>query len=187
MKIQQLAVAALLVVALTEALPAPCADAATAPDRLVLPSSVIPEHYDVEVTPDAAHLTFRGRARITVDVMRATQSIVLNAADLSFDRVALSDRTEAPKVIIDAEQQTATFTFGAPLARGHYVLSIDYHGKIYQQASGFFALDYVSDGAVTKRALFTQFENSDARRFLPCWDEPARKATFHGSCHRRRQ
>jgi len=63
MKTQQLAVAALLVVALTGALPAPCADAAAATDRIVLPSSVIPEHYDVEVTPDAAHLNFRGRAR----------------------------------------------------------------------------------------------------------------------------
>jgi aminopeptidase N len=178
MKTQQFAVAALLAVALTRALPAPCADTATAPDRIVLPSSVIPAHYDVEVTPDAAHLTFRGRARIAVDVTRATQSIVLNAADLSFDRVALSGRTEAPKITIDAEQQTATFAFGAPLARGRYVLSIDYRGKIYQQASGFFALDYIGDGAVTKRALFTQFENSDARRFLPCWDEPARKATF---------
>jgi aminopeptidase N len=178
MKTQQLAVAALLVVALTGALPAPCADAAAATDRIVLPSSVIPEHYDVEVTPDAAHLNFRGRARIAIDVTRQTQSIVLNAADLSFDRVALSGSTEAPKITTDAEQQTATFAFGAPLAPGSYVLSIDYRGKIYQQASGFFALDYVGDGTATKRALFTQFENSDARRFLPCWDEPARKATF---------
>jgi aminopeptidase N len=178
MKTQRLAVAALLIVALTGAPPAPCADAAAAPDRIVLPSSVIPEHYDVEVTPDATHLSFRGHARITVEVTRQTQSIVLNAADLSFDRVALSGRTEAPKITLDAEQQTATFAFGVPLAAGRYVLSIDYRGKIYQQASGFFALDYVGDGAVTKRALFTQFENSDARRFLPCWDEPARKATF---------
>ena len=173
----QLAVA-LVVVALTRAIPAPCADAAAAPDRIVLPSSVIPEHYDVEVTPDAAHLNFRGRARIAVEVTRQTQSIVLNAADLSFERVALSGRTAAPKITLDAEQQTATFAFGAPLAPGRYVLAIDYRGRIYQQASGFFALDYAGDGATKKRALFTQFENSDARRFLPCWDEPARKATF---------
>src|SRR6202046_4448437 len=83
----QLAVAALIVVALTRAIPASCADAGAAPDRIVLPSSVIPEHYDVEVAPDAAHLSFRGRARIAVEVTRRTQSIVLNAADLSFERV----------------------------------------------------------------------------------------------------
>ena len=26
-----------------------------------------------------------------------------------------------------------------------------------------------------KRALYTQFENSDARRFMPSWDEPILK------------
>jgi aminopeptidase N len=177
MKIHQLAVAALLLVALTS-LPAHGAGAGAVSERIVLPSSVIPEHYDLEVTPDAKHLSFRGRALIEIDVTRQTQRIELNAADLSFERVALSGRTEAPKIALDAEQQTATFAFASPLAPGRYVLSIDYRGKIYQQASGFFALDYAGEGGATKRALFTQFENSDARRFLPCWDEPARKATF---------
>src|SRR6202042_2854932 len=51
-------------------------------------------------------------------------------------------------------------------------------GRIYLQASGLFALEYDAAGHKHRRALFTQFENSDARRFVPCWDEPDRKATF---------
>ena len=178
MTLQQLAAATIAVLALTTASPAVCAQAGLALDRIVLPSTVSPEHYDVEIRPDVAHLSFRGRARIDIDVANQTQSIVLNAADLSFERVALSGRAEAPEITLDDQQQTATFAFGAPITPGRYVLSIDYRGRIFQQASGFFVLDYRGRGGAPKRALFTQFENSDARRFLPCWDEPGRKATF---------
>ena len=52
-----------------------------------------------------------------------------------------------------------------------------YTGKIGTQANGLFALDYDTK-AGKKRALYTQFENSDARRFIPSWDEPNYKATF---------
>jgi aminopeptidase N len=169
---------ALAVIGFVAAIPMRCAVAAPADGRVVLPDAVIPHHYDMEITPDVEHLSFHGRVRITLEVVHPTRTIVLNAADLSFDHVALTGREEAPQITVDVQQQTASFKFSAPIAAGQYVLSIDYRGKIYQQASGFFALDYAVQGGGNTRALFTQFENSDARRFLPCWDEPGRKATF---------
>ena len=147
-----------------------------------LPRGVVPTHYEVSVTPDAAALTFSGRATIAIEVLEPTASITLNAIDLRFATVQLSGggtaaAFTAPKVAVDAAAQTATFTFARPLPRGDYRLAIDYAGKIGTQAVGLFALDYDTP-AGRKRALFTQFENSDARRFIPSWDEPAYRAAF---------
>ncbi|HTW35465.1 MAG TPA: M1 family metallopeptidase [Rhizomicrobium sp.] len=150
---------------------------AFAQDRIVLPADVVPEHYDIAVVPHAADLTFDGHVAIDVAVAAPTNTIKLNAADLSFGKVALTGEAAAPQVSYDATQETATLTFASPVSAGHHVLTIDYSGKINQHAAGLFALDYDTAGG-TKRALFTQFENSDARRFIPSWDEPARKATF---------
>ena len=152
--------------------------AAPESDHVALPASVVPEHYDIAITPDATHLSFTGSVRIDVRVVQETSAIVLNAADLTFGHVALSGRAQAPKVTYDDHQQTATITFARSIPPGSYVLSIDYRGRIYQQASGLFALDYSAADGGKGRALFTQFENSDARRFIPSWDEPGRKATF---------
>ncbi|HTT97234.1 MAG TPA: M1 family metallopeptidase [Rhizomicrobium sp.] len=150
---------------------------ANAANRVVLPANVTPSHYDISVATDATHLAFTGSVKIDVDVRQPAKTIELNAADMTFGRVSLSGVTGAPKVAFDAKEQTATLTFPSQIAAGHHVLAIDYKGKIYQQAAGLFALDY--DTAKGKRrALFTQFENSDARRFVPSWDEPNKKATF---------
>jgi len=150
---------------------------ALADDRIVLPADVVPTHYDIAVIPNATALTFSGHVAIDITVAKPTNAIKLNAADLAFAHVALTGEAAAPKISYDATQETATLAFASPVAAGHHVLTIDYTGKINQHASGLFALDYDTPGG-KKRALFTQFENSDARRFIPSWDEPARKATF---------
>jgi aminopeptidase N len=146
-----------------------------------LPRSVRPNHYDITVTPDAKAMTFAGKAAITVDVVEATQTITLQAAELTIAKAALTKsgkKAGTPTVSLDEAAQTATFTFAKPIAPGSYVLAIDYAGKINTQAYGLFALDYKAADGSAKRALFTQFENSDARRFMPSWDEPFYKATF---------
>jgi aminopeptidase N len=144
---------------------------------VVLPSNVAPDHYRVEITPDAKDLTFTGRVRIDITVRSPTDTITLNAADLVIDSAGLEGEAASPRIAYDEAVQTATFAFGHAIAPGPHVLTLAYRGKIYQQASGFFALDYVTPQG-PKRGLFTQFENSDARRFVPSWDEPGRKATF---------
>jgi aminopeptidase N len=151
-----------------------------------LPRGVIPSHYDIELTPDAAKGRFTAKARITVNVTKATSSITLNAADLRFDSVSVAPvggaadalKAQAGKASVDADAQTATFAFDKPLAPGLYKLALDYSGTIGTQAVGLFSLDYPGSDGKQQRALYTQFENSDARRMIPSWDEPAYKATF---------
>jgi aminopeptidase N len=148
-----------------------------------LPRDVRPTHYQVTVTPHAQALNFDGRIAITLDVLQPTDKIVLNAVDMTFAGTTLKPasgkgKALTPKVSIDAKAQTATFRFDAPLAAGSYVLGTDYTGKIGTQANGLFAIDYDTKDEGRKRALYTQFENSDARKFIPSWDEPNHKATF---------
>ena len=150
---------------------------AFAADRIVLPANVVPLHYDLSVATDAAHLTFTGTVSIDVDVKEATRSITLNAADLTFSHVRVDGSKDEPRVSFDSKNETVTLALASNLAPGKHRLTIDYAGTIFDHAAGLFALDYKA-GKTSKRALFTQFENSDARRFLPCWDEPNRKATF---------
>ncbi|QSA96442.1 M1 family metallopeptidase [Methylococcus sp. EFPC2] len=147
-----------------------------------LPRNVRPTHYDVAIVPDIKGLSFTGKVAIAIEVLEPSSRIVLNAADLAFGKVSLSNDSDgtvfaAPAVQADAAAQTATFTFDRSIPQGRYRLDIDYSGKIGTQAAGLFALDYdTPEGA--RRALYTQFESSDARRLIPSWDEPAHKATF---------
>jgi aminopeptidase N len=146
-------------------------------ERVVLPGDVTPDHYRIDITPNAAALTFRATVSIDVTVHARTSTIVLNCADIVIDRAALAAGPTVSAITYQKGPQTATLTLAGGLAPGRYTLQLAYHGKIFQRASGLFALDYQA-GRVKARALFTQFENSDARRFVPCWDEPAQKATF---------
>ena len=157
--------------------PATAKAASAAAERVILPTDVAPRRYEIRVAPDAERLTFRGQARIEIEIKRPTDRIVLNAAELVIERVLLSQTPEAPQIVFDEEEQTAAFVFPTRLLPGARVLEIDYAGRIHQQPFGLFALDSDSGGR-RRRALFTQFENSDARRFAPTWDEPALKAVF---------
>ena len=141
-----------------------------------LPRNVRPSHYDLSFTPDADKMSFAAKVKIAIEVVEPTSTITLQAADLAFSKAEIAG-VGAATVKVDDDAQTASFTFAKALPKGKYVLALDYTGKIYTQAAGLFALDYETETG-KKRAIYTQFENSDARRFIPSWDEPFYKATY---------
>jgi aminopeptidase N len=179
-RVQALLLALLLPVAAPAFAPADAAastDSTSAGEGVRLPASVTPRTYRIDFTPDIQALTFRGTAQIDITVHQPTKNIVLNSADLVIDRAGVLGHGDVRTIRYDTQEQTATLTLDRELSPGAYTLSLAYRGKIYRQASGLFVLDYDTPSGKA-RALFTQFENSDARRFVPSWDEPGRKAVF---------
>lgn len=145
-----------------------------------LPRTAAPIHYAINVVPDAANMRFSGRVAIDINVVTTTDTIVLNQADLTIASAAVAGPggTQTAQVTTDQDAQTMTLGVAKPLKPGRYRLDIVYAGIINDQANGLFALDYKDPAGAQKRALFTQFEAPDARRFVPSWDEPYYKATF---------
>jgi aminopeptidase N len=145
-----------------------------------LPKDVIPLLYDARLVPDIAADTFRGEQRVEIEVLRPTRRIVLNAANLSIERAALSGRGMAERVltpILDEKQETLAFDLGAPLAPGRYTLALVFKGQINREGRGLFQVAYKA-GGLDKKLVATTMEPSDARRLLPTWDEPAFRARF---------
>jgi aminopeptidase N len=148
-----------------------------ASSRIMLPSDVTPDRYRIDVTPEASQLTFRGTVLIDLQAHRPVERIALNSSELVIDRATLDAGTASLPVSYDSARQTVTVALGHTIPPGAHRLKLSYHGRIYKQPSGLFALDYDTQQG-RRRALYTQFEPTEARRFVPCWDEPERKAVF---------
>jgi aminopeptidase N len=141
-----------------------------------LPTSVVPTHYSLALHPNADKLIFTAQLTVDLDVVTAVSAFVLNSKGLLFDSVALDMQTEAD-VTLDDKLQQATLHFPSAVSRGPHQLTIMYHGTITRGTLGFFAMDYESASG-KRRTLATNFEPASARTLLPCWDEPAFKATY---------
>ncbi len=147
-----------------------------------LPRTAIPHHYAITVTPNAEKLTFDATVGIDLEVIKPTNQLTLNAAEMTISSARLTSTKGGAalpgQVSLDPKAETATITFPRTLPVGSYHLSLVYSGKIHTQANGLFALDYKNKEGKDARSLFTQFEAADARRFVPSWDEPDYKATW---------
>lgn len=150
-----------------------CAAVLAAAQRL--PGGVVPDHYDLTLTPELRNATFSGEERILVRVVQPTFTITLHAVEIEFLGVMIGQNRKLQKaqVELDPKTETAKLTVARPLQAGAAQIHIRYNGILNSQLRGF----YLSKGKGRNYAG-SQLEATDARRAFPSFDEPALKATF---------
>jgi aminopeptidase N len=145
-----------------------------------LPKEVVPTEYAIRIVPNLDNFTFAGNETVKLNVRSPVRELVLNGLELNIEAASV-DEKELPLSAVKAEKEKELLTLTLPseLAPGDHSLMLRFTGKINQQGQGLFYMRYQEQGSgVRKVMLGTQFEATDARRFFPCWDEPAFRARF---------
>src|SRR4030095_5572180 len=145
-----------------------------------LPKEVVPTEYAIRVVPNLENFTFAGSETVKLNARSRVHELVLNGLELKIEAASV-DGKELPLSAIksDNEKELLTLMLPSELAAGDHVLTLRFTGKINQQGQGFFYMRYQEQGSGAQKVMLgTQFEATDARRFFPCWDEPAFRARF---------
>ena len=145
-----------------------------------LPKEVVPTDYSVRIVPDIDKLTFAGTETVKLNVRDRVRQLVLNALELKIEAASLDGKElPASEIKTDTKNELLMLALPSELPPGEHALALRFTGKINEQGQGLFYMRYQEQGSgAPKIMLGTQFEATDARRFFPCWDEPAFRARF---------
>jgi puromycin-sensitive aminopeptidase len=82
------------------------------------------------------------------------------------------------QIELEPARERARLRFGEALGTGPWTLRIKFRGILNDKLHGFYRSQYTDAAGKLQTVATTQFEATDARRAIPCWDEPALKAVF---------
>uniref|UniRef100_A0A1I8N3A4 Aminopeptidase n=1 Tax=Musca domestica TaxID=7370 RepID=A0A1I8N3A4_MUSDO len=151
-----------------------------------LPNNTIPSHYDIVLTTrvDEGIREFTGVVTIDVTVVEETNSFVLNARQLKFDKATVQSGSESPEelqIVYEEQREFLILTrkVEAPFAKDSKLkLSVTYNGVLRNDNAGFYMTTYTDVNGNERPLAATQFESTNARHAFPCYDDPGKRATF---------
>ena len=154
----------------------------TNPNIGQLPDYIKPRKYDITIEPDLEKFEFAGNISIDIKIDIKIKTININSSELIINSCQLSSkhgRVFDPKSISEnKESETISIKFDQEILPGDYILFISYNGILNDKLRGFYRSQYKDTKGSTKYLATTQFEPTDARKAIPCWDEPKFKSNF---------
>ncbi|KAI0417421.1 peptidase family M1-domain-containing protein [Xylaria grammica] len=150
--------------------------------RVLLPTNVIPRHYDVTLEPDFQKFVFNGRVVIDFDVQEETRSISLHTIEIDIHsaQIKSGDTVVASSSAITYDEAThvSKIDLNDAVPKGKTQLEIEFTGQLNDSMAGFYRSTYKKPDGSEGILATTQMEANDCRRAFPCFDEPSHKANF---------
>lgn len=128
-------------------------------------------NYNLTIKPNLQNYTYIGSEIIKYKVVNKTNTIELNAKQVTITRTSINNIIEPVTTLYDKKNEKYVIVFDREIENGH--LYVEFNGILNDQMAGFYRTIHND-----QIACVTQFEATDARRCFPCADIPSMKATF---------
>ena len=160
---RRLALACVLVAAAFSATPPP--------PGFQLPDDVVPLNYVVGLTIDPSRDTFEGTVSIQLDIRKPTSVIWLNAKDLEPEKAEVGSEHAHARVV---GKELIAIDIAHEISGSSYSVQLNYRGRIDEKGVlGAYRRKVDGDWYV-----YTTFTPIEARRAIPCFDDPRFKAPW---------